>query len=770
MKEKKNKQVDNGRRSFIQQSALTAAGLMLTDFNLFEGSLSITPMNSDIPWYKRIMRWGQVNITEKDPTHYDITWWRNYWKKTQTQGVIINAGGIVAYYPTKIPLHRQAQYLNGIDLFGDLCRAAHEDGLAVFGRMDSNRAHEEFYNAHPDWFAIDANGNPYKAADLYITCVNSPYYESHIPSVLREIAELYKPEGFTDNSWSGLGRDSICYCDNCQRKFNARTGKTIPQKKDWEDQTYRDWIKWNYERRLEIWDLNNKTTKAAGGVHCIWSGMNSGSLTGQGRSFRNYKAICERADIIMLDDQARRDNDGFQHNSLTGKLIHGVLGWDKLVPESMAQYQTHRPWFRVASKPEPEARMWMIEGIAGGIQPWWHMIGASHEDRRMYHTPVEILNWHQKHESFLINRKPVANVGVVWSQDNVDFYGRDQADQKVESPMRGIILALIRARIPYVMVHVDQIDEQPGQLSVLILPNVAAMSSKQTQRVRDFIEHGGNVFATGETSLYNEWGDRLEQYGLEDIFHIHLDADSNQDHRTLPKLGGENYHTYLRLSPELRSTVDGPRGSDAPAITGKRHQVLEGFDNTDIIPFGGLLPSLQVKSGAEAVMTFVPQFPVYPPETAWMREPKTTIPGLIVHTRTNGSRVAFMPADLDRQYDAFHLPDHGNLIMNVIRWVAKDNFSLEVEGVGLVDCNLYEQDSRMILHVVNLTNAATWRTPMEEWIPIGPIKIKTKLLATSKAREVLALVSGQKLKGDIKNGWIHIVLDTVREHEVLVIS
>jgi len=46
-------------------------------------------------------------------------------------------------------------------------------GLAVFARMDSNRAHDEFYRAHPDWFAIDASGKPYKAGDLFITCVNN---------------------------------------------------------------------------------------------------------------------------------------------------------------------------------------------------------------------------------------------------------------------------------------------------------------------------------------------------------------------------------------------------------------------------------------------------------------------------------------------------------------------------------------------------------------------------------------------------------------------
>ncbi|HEX7583660.1 MAG TPA: twin-arginine translocation signal domain-containing protein, partial [Prolixibacteraceae bacterium] len=171
---------DQSRRSFLKKTA--AASVLLASADLTFGAVnpfSKKETNAETPWYRRVTRWGQTNITEKDPAHYDIAWWRNYWKTTQTQGVIINAGGIVAYYPSKVPLHRQAQFLEGRDLFGDLCRAANEDGLVVFARMDSNRAHEEFYKAHPDWFAIDAEGKPYKAGELFITCINSPYYNEH---------------------------------------------------------------------------------------------------------------------------------------------------------------------------------------------------------------------------------------------------------------------------------------------------------------------------------------------------------------------------------------------------------------------------------------------------------------------------------------------------------------------------------------------------------------------------------------------------------------
>jgi hypothetical protein len=652
-----------------------------------------------------------------------------------------------------------------------LCKAAREEGIVVFARMDSNRAHEEFYKAHPDWFAIDVNGKPYKAGDLYITCINSPYYNEHIPAILREIIELYHPEGFTDNSWSGLGRDSICYCENCKTAFRQRSGKEIPLKANWGDPAYREWIRWNYDRRLEIWDLNNRTTRAAGGPDCIWSGMNSGSVSGQSKSFRDYKEICKRADIIMLDSQARNDADGFQQNGNIGKLIHGLLGWDKLIPESMAMYQAGRPTFRLSAKPSPEAHLWMIEGMAGGIQPWWHHVGAYHEDRRMYHTAAPIFNWHKANEEFLINRQPMATVGVVWSQQNMDFYGRDATEQLVELPWRGMTQALLRARIPYLPVHADHIDRDAAQFSLLVLPNVGAMSEDQLASIRRFVKNGGSLLVTGETGLFDQWGDPRPDYALGDLTGAHV-ADPNkilnEDARI--KRAGDTLHTYLRLSPELRSRVDGPTNGTEPAINSKRSAVLQGFEETDILPFGGMLDPIRVDPGAEVVMTFIPSFPVYPPETAWMRTPKTDIPGLILKTTPEGSRIAFSPADLDRQFGRYNLPDHGNLLANIVRWASKGNIPLKVEGNGLLDCQLYRQAGRLILHIVNLTSAGTWRQPIDELIPVGPLKIDIRLPESVSGKEVRLLVADRRMQASATDGWCRFDISAIADHEVVVIG
>jgi hypothetical protein len=742
--------IDVTRRVFLQTAAA--------------GSALAGQAGASAPWHKRVCRWGQTNITEKDPVRYDIAWWREYWKRTEVEGVIINAGGIVAYYPSKFPLHHRAEFLNGRDLYGELTKAAHDDGLAVLARMDSNRTAEDFFNAHPDWFARDASGQVIRAADKFVTCVNSPYYDEYLPGVITEIIGRSRPEGVTDNSWAGLGRDTPCFCENCKRKFREQTGKAIPAAADWNDPVYRQWIEWNYARRLEIWDLNNRVCRAAGGPECVWIGMNSGSITGQARSFRPMKEICERAAMVLLDHQSRSDATGFQQNGDTGKLVHGLLGWDKLAPESMAMYQAGRTSFRVAAKPAAEARMWMIEGFAGGIQPWWHHIGAYQEDRRAYHTAEPMMRWFKANQEYLIGRTPVASVGVVWSQRNTDYYGRDGAADLVDAPYFGFTQALLRARIPYLPVNAAHIDRDGPGFSVLVLPNVGALSDAEAISIRRFVERGGALVATGFTSLYDQWGDARPDFALADLFGTHASGpEPGRKPRT------QSSHTYLRLAPELRARVWGPKAGDEPAPAGQRHPVLRGFEETDILAYGGTLESLRTDPGVIVPLTYVPPFPIFPPETSWMRTPKTDIPALVLNAASR-SRVAYLPADIDRRYARDFLPDHAVLLANIVRWAADGRIPLEVTGAGLVDCHLYRQPGRLILHLVNLVSAGTWRAPIDELIPIGPLQVRVKLPGDVKGRSAQFLVSGTKSPAAVKDGWAAFDVKSISDHEVVVIG
>jgi hypothetical protein len=216
--------------------------------------------------------------------------------------------------------------------------------------------------------------------------------------------------------------------------------------------------------------------------------------------------------------------------------------------------------------------------------------------------------------------------------------------------------------------------------------------------------------------------------------------------------------------------MDGPHVGNEPAVTNERHAVLRGFEETDILPFGGELRPLKVETNARVLLTFVPASPIYPPETAWMRQPMTDVPGLVLNTTAAGSRVAFLPADLDRRFARDNLPDHGDLLANLVRWVALENLPLAIEGPGLIDCHLYRQPGRLILHLVNLTNAGTWRQPVHELIPIGPFAVRVKAPAQVRGGRARLLVSGKTLPANWAAGQCRFAIKSILDHEVVVIG
>jgi len=153
-----------------------------------------------------------------------------------------------------------------------------------------------------------------------------------------------------------------------------------------------------------------------------------------------------------------------------------------------------------------------------------------------------------------------------------------------------------------------------------------------------------------------------------------------------------------------------------------------------------------------------------------MRVTDTAIPALVVSERAQGARIAYLAADLDRRYQRELLPDHANLLANLVRWAARDTIPLAVRGAGLIDCHLYRQPGRMILHLVNLTSAGTWRSPMDELIPIGPVRVRIKLSDGVAGRTARRLVSPGAPPLAVRQGWAEFELKSILDHEVVVLS
>jgi len=86
----------------------------------------------------------------------------------------------------------------------------------------------------------------------------------------------------------------------------------------------------------------------------------------------------------------------------------------------------------------------------------------------------------------------------------------------------------------------------------------------------------------------------------------------------------------------------------------------------------------------------------------------------------------------------------------------------------LIDCHIYRQAERLVLHFVNLINAGTWRQPVDELIPVGPLRISMRIPDGITGNDISLLVSGRKLKAVFDKGWSRFEINALLDHEVAV--
>lgn len=142
-------------------------------------------------WQRQPIRFLQTNLSETDST-VDPTALVAAVADFGANTFLMNLGGIVAQYPTRVPFHYPSAHLPaGRDLFGEVLREAHARQICVIGRFDLSKTQRPVFEAHPEWFFRRANGDPVVYNGLYSACINGGYYREHALTILAEALERY---------------------------------------------------------------------------------------------------------------------------------------------------------------------------------------------------------------------------------------------------------------------------------------------------------------------------------------------------------------------------------------------------------------------------------------------------------------------------------------------------------------------------------------------------------------------------------------------------
>jgi hypothetical protein len=721
------------RREFLESATLAVTA----------GSGAAAPLpDAEADWFDKPMRWAQLNLTEDDPANMDVAFWLDYFRRIHADALCLTAGGVVAFYPTRIPLHHRSRWLPGREnFFQEVLDGCRKLGMVVIARTDPHATYEDVCQQHPDWIAVDAEGRKrrhWESPELWVTCGLGPYNFDFMTGVTREIVTLYKVDGIFSNRWEGSG---MCYCDHCRENFRAASGMELPRTDDPQNPARRAYTEWREKRLFELWRLWDAEIRRINPRARYIANAGGGALSGL-----DMKTVGELTPTLFADRQGRsgvmapwaNGKNGKEYRSTLGrKAIGGIFHMGIVGPYRWPD----------SVQSGAETRIWVLDGIANGLRPWFNKVSGSVHDRRWLKVVEDIYTWHHRNERYLRNEEPVARVAMVYSQQTARHYGGMQARQKVEDHTLGMYQALIEARIPFEMVHDGLLEAaHVDRFKVLLLPNIAALSDLQCGQLRAFVQRGGSLVATYETSLYDELGRPRKDFGLADLFGVSFEN----------RLDGPIANSYLILEKD-------------PA-TGGLHPLLAGLEDAQQIIHGTW--QLQVRANTPAgppPLTAIPRYPSLPMEKNYWREKKTGIPG--VYARQAGAgRVVYFPWDIDRLFWEVMCDDHGKLLGNAIRWAANETPPVTVTGQGMLDVTVWRQKASLTVHLVNLTNPMAMRPGFRELIPSPPQEVRVQLPAGRKAARVQLLVSQRTPPVKRGNGWLELTLTSILDHEVVAID
>ena len=716
------------RRNFIKTTGVIAGACAITEPSM----LTSLGIQGDESWFNHPMRWAQLTLVENDPGRFDPDFWLSYFKLIHADGTTLSAGGVVAYYPTDIPLHHRSNWLGSSDPFGYLVEGCRKMEMAVIARTDPHATWQNVYDSHPDWIAVTSNGEKrrhWADPELWVTCALGPYNFEFMTQVHKEIMERYQPDGIFSNRWAGHG---ICYCEHCVRNFREYSGLELPGSSDRSDPAYRKYSEWSTNRLKELW--------------LLWDGVirkQKSSSRFIPNGFPDKVVTAQLSDIVFTDHQARSGDTMPWSNGKVAKELRASIGMKPLGGIFSVGLEEQYRW-KDSVQSEAEIRVWVAEGTANGMRPWFTKFSGVLYDKRWLDTVDKIYQVHWRNERYLRNIAPMARVGMLFSEQSRNN-GNESWQQKSSDHASGMYHALIEDRTPFEMVNDRLLDaEHLKPYRLLVLPDITSLSDQQCDRLRDFVERGGSLLATFETSLYDGNGKRRSDFGLSDLFGVSYDKG----------IEGPMQNSYLRLKSN-------------PADN-QFHPVLRGLENAYRIINTIYRVKVKPLSDFPSPVTLIPSYPDLPMEHVYPRIPDTDIRELYLRDTGKG-RVAYFPGDIDRSFWQIMCTDHGNLLRNTIRWTLNEEPVAEVKGPGVLDVTVWQQAHSMTVHLVNMTNPMMIKGPFRELIPVAA-QVSIKIPRGIKSDGVHLLVSGAKPSFKLYENKVELTVPEIYDHEIIGID
>ncbi|MCB9069423.1 MAG: hypothetical protein H6629_16660 [Calditrichae bacterium] len=421
-----------------------------------------------------------------------------------------------------------------------VAEAAHAVGNKVFVytegletiTADADKKAHTFFKDHPDWVQRNINGNPAVFGggtafwissgdeDVWITPYAMQWREIFMERI-RQIAATGIDGVFIDipywmthfdgweDTWASFDEYTLA-AFKAVSGLNARTDMRLG---DFNDPNFIKWVDFRIRTLTEFMADVAKNGRSVNPdfitIAEIYPGIEDAAVRVGADVYEMYQVV----DVVAHEYSAggyksadRQPADWFAF--MTGMYSFRAFANGKATWMLTYSWENHEK-----ITPADAIENLMMSQLMAGANCWdaaTHVMSRSND----YETRKRVFKWIDDHElTFYLPRKPIQPVGVYFSQKTRNYF----VDEYIPA-YRGMMFLLLQSHLEFQIVTPLTLSDFTGDM--LILPDVKCLDENELAWLKNYVDAGKTLVATGETGTYDYLRQRRENNPLHDMLGV----------------------------------------------------------------------------------------------------------------------------------------------------------------------------------------------------------------------------------------------------------
>ncbi|TBL79119.1 alpha-amylase family protein [Paenibacillus thalictri] len=642
-------------------------------------------------WSNNNLRLIQNNLRESD-ANLDVDLLMGQLNELSANVLMMNAGGIVAFYPTKLEYHYRATGQQK-DLLREAIDKAHDHGMKFIARFDFSKAHESILARKPEWFYRTKEGKGVNYFGIAHTCLNGYYQREYSLQIINEVISNYEVDGIFFNMFGYITRDysgndyGLCHCSNCRERFRELYHLELPEKADPSDPVYKQHKLFQEQTTREMLDRIHDLVKSKNKDIAI-STYNEHKVDIVRKESNTDKARPHPVWLYSASENVKSLEDSWDDKLISNCCINAV----DLV---------HR--FTAVSKHEIAIRL--KESLASGSGLDFCIIGVfdDYPDRENLPVVAEIFQYHKENEAYYGNFQSVSEVALIKPRSTV------QSDAK---EYFGLFKMLKEEHVLFDVIHQNTLVQSRERLSrykVVLIPDIIGFTDEELNVLEQLSREGRCLFSTGRS------------FTLDDANRAFME-------RIFGASWVETHHFYREA---------------AYLQTGDK-QVFKSFGQRDWLLLDGSFCRVRYAENMTRHLPLVVPSTFGPPERAYGHSVSTEWfgAGIGAGGQHGSGTTVHLPWQPGRLYYMFGYADNKRVITDLLDQIVSYRSHVTTNAPQTVELFYNKIDEQTyILHLLNVSgfNGVTYFEP----VPVHDITVT--LPQIKECKHVASLIRGQSI-------------------------